>query len=650
MSKNKILLFFLLLGVTLSLKAEVKLPKIFSSNMVLQQGMEIPIWGTANKGERIRVSFNGKVIRAIADKNGKWKLYLPKQEYGGPYQLTIKGKNTIVLDNVMIGEVWVCSGQSNMEFQTYKAQNAEKEIATAQNADIRLFSVKKRVAQFPEKDLAEGSWQKCSPETVNDFSAVGYFFGRTLYQKLHVAIGLIHTSWGGTVAETWTSEQTIENDPDFKELLAELQEIDVDNYNQAIRDKIKELLGGEIPKVDKGIQNGKALWAAPEFDDSNWKTIETPGLWEGAGYRNIDGIAWYRKELFLSEKQANNSIKLHLCRIDDSDITFFNGHKVGENINQYDKDRIYVVDSKYLKPGKNTIAVRVEDTGGGGGIYGLADELYIETKDGKINISGDWKFKISKVITQAVGLKPNSYPTLLYNGMINPLVPFGIKGVIWYQGEANAERAHQYQRIFPNMINDWRQHWGQGNFPFLFVSLANYMQPVDVPKESQWAELREAQTMTLKLPNTGMALAIDIGEANDIHPRNKQEVGRRLALNAFKVAYNMNVVNLGPMYKSVAFKNGKAYITFADTGAGLTVKDKYGYLKAFTIAGADKKFYWAKAEIVDNNTVVVYSKDVSKPVAVRFGWADNPDDLNLYNKEGLPATPFRTDNWQGITK
>jgi sialate O-acetylesterase len=296
------------------------------------------------------------------------------------------------------------------------------------------------------------------------------------------------------------------------------------------------------------------------------------------------------------------------------------------------------------------IVVRVHDTGGNGGIWGDPENQFLAIGNEKKDISGDWKFRISKAEVGAVNVGPNSYPTLLYNAMINPILPYGIKGAIWYQGESNAGRAKQYQRVFPALINDWRDHWQQGDFPFLFVSLANYMEPPEQPGESSWAELREAQTMTLSLPNTGMALAIDIGEADDIHPKNKQDVGKRLARDAFKIAYSMDVVNSGPMYDSVEFKDGKAFVKFSEIGSGLKIKDKYGYIKGFSIAGPNKKFHWAKAELINENTVAVYSDEVPNPVAVRYGWADNPDDVNLYNKEELPANPFRTDDWPGITK
>ncbi len=632
-----------------TVNADVKLPRIFSSNMVLQQGIQNPIWGWADKGEQITVTFNNQSVRTKADKNGKWSVKLPVQEYGGPYSLTVKGKNTIVFDNILIGEVWVCSGQSNMEFQVAQAINAEKEISTANFPKIRLFTVPKAVAQFPNDDISSGEWEECTPETVSDFSAVGYFFGRDIFKELNVPVGLIHTSWGGTVAETWSSAETISNDPDLKGNLTELQQMDLSKYKEEKMAQIKKLLGGEVSDKDLGMENGKAIWAAADFNDSNWKTIKTPDYWEQQGYADIDGIGWYRKEIVLDETQSSTSAVLHLGKIDDSDITFVNGIEIGKT-NSYDKDRAYTINSKILKTGKNIIAVRVDDTGGNGGIWGDPKELYLDFNNDKMDISGNWKFKISKASVGTLNIGPNSYPTLLFNGMINPILPYGIRGAIWYQGESNASRAKQYQRIFPEMIIDWRTHWNQGDFPFLFVSLANFNPPAENPGESDWAELREAQTKTLSLPNTGMALAIDIGEANDIHPKNKQDVGKRLALNALKIAYKKDIVYSGPMFKSVEFKDGKAFITFSETGSGLRAKDKYGYLKGFTIAGADKKFKWAKAEIIDNKTVVVYSDEIKDPKSVRYGWANNPEDVNLYNAEGLPANPFRTDEWPGITK
>ncbi len=625
-----------------NVKADIRVARIFSSNMVLQKGLENPVWGWADKGEKITVQFAGQTLKTKADKNGKWKVKLPSLDYGGPYTLIVEGKNEIKFENILIGEVWVCSGQSNMEWVVANTNNSEAEIAAANYPNLRMFTVPKKISHSPVDDLEGGSWEVCSPETVGHFSAVGYFFALNLLKDLNVPIGMIHTSWGGTVAETWISPENIATDPDFAPVFSKLKQMDLDSYKQKKMDEIAILLGGKFPSKDEGIIDGKAVYAESNFNDQEWKVIQTPNLWEKADYPDIDGIGWYRCKFTLTKEQAEQNTTLHLSKIDDSDMTWVNGQLVGET-KAYNADRVYRLPKNILKAGENSIAVRVVDTGGGGGIYGDPAELYLETENEKISLAGDWKFKITEVSTSSAEIGPNSFPTLLYNGMINPILPYGIKGAIWYQGESNADRAFQYRRVFQTLIKDWRQHWGLGDFPFIWVQLANYMEAKEQPEESNWAELREAQTMALELPNTGMGLAIDIGNAMDIHPRNKQDVGKRLELNALKIAYGKNVVNSGPMYDSMEIDNNKVIVHFKETGSGLMAKDKYGYVKAFAIAGADMKFYWAKAKIKDDKTVVVYSEEVEKPVAIRFGWADNPDDLNLYNKEGLPAVPFRTD-------
>jgi sialate O-acetylesterase len=625
-----------------NVNADVKMPRIFSSNMVLQQGIEIPVWGWANPGEKVTVALNKQTVTVRTGKDGRWKVKLPVQPYGGPHTLAVTGRNRIVFENVMIGEVWIASGQSNMEWQLSQSNHAQEEIAAAEYPDIRLFQVPKAVAQLPQEDISSGEWKACTPESSANFSAVAYFFGREIHRKLNVPVGLIQSAWGGTVAETWISPETIENDPDFAEPLKTLRSMDLATYEQQQLERVKALLGGNIPTEDKGLADDKPVWSAIDLDDGDWKSLVVPRYWEEQGYAQIDGIGWYRKEILLTEEQSQSNVTLHLGKVDDSDITWINGIEVGKTDGLYDKDRIYTIDAKHLRPGKNMLVVRVNDTGGNGGIWGDPKNQFLAIGSEKVDISGDWKFRISKASLSSVNVGPNSHPTLLYNGMIHPVVPYAIKGAIWYQGESNASRAKQYQRIFPALITDWRQHWGQGDFPFLFVSLANFMKPAEVPGESNWAELREAQTKTLSVPNTGMAMAIDIGEANDIHPRNKQDVGLRLSLNALKIAYGKDVVHSGPLFKSVEFAEDKAIVNFDHTGSGLMAKDKYGYVKGFTIAGADNKFYWAQARIIAKDQVEVYSPEVKAPAAVRYGWADNPDDVNLYNMEGLPAVPFRT--------
>jgi sialate O-acetylesterase len=652
MKHFKMTIFIILLLACQVSQADVSMPYIFSSNMVLQRGMEIPVWGWASPGERINITLGEQRIRTKAESNGKWIVRLASMEAGGPYEMIIDGKNEIVFTNVMIGDVWICSGQSNMEWSVHQSNNAQEEIATANYKNIRLFTVPNKISKDPLDNTEQAEWEQCSSDNIGPFSAVGYFFGRQLHQDLKIPIGLINTTWGGTVAESWTSAESIEDDPDFSDDLTTLQNLDIDRANEDLDAEFKRWYQ-EFLEADKGYNDGQYVWAKSNIDIAGWESMELPGLWEDRGLIGMDGVVWFIKEIDLPDKVVDSGFDLHLGPIDDSDIAWINGFKVGETMNMYNRDRKYKVESDVLLQGKNQILIRVEDYRGGGGIYGDPNQMVVKAPDFELSLAGSWHYKVGldKIPSQppASEFGPNSYPTLLFNAMINPLVPYAITGAIWYQGEANAGRAYQYRRIFPQLITDWRTHWGQGDFPFLFVQLANFMQPKDPPAESTWAELREAQTMTLSLPNTGMATIIDIGEADDIHPRNKQDVGKRLALAAHKVAYGKDLVFTGPTFESMSVDGNKVSIKFENTGSGLHVKDPYGYVKGFTVAGKDKKFYWAKASKLDDKTVVIYAEQVSSPVAVRYGWADNPHDLNLYNKEGLPANPFRTDDWQGIT-
>ena len=628
--------------------AQVRLSPIFSSNMVLQQGMEIPVWGEASPGEKITVTLDKNTVAVKANKEGKWTLRLPSMNYGGPFNMIIKGKNLQTLENVMIGEVWVCSGQSNMEFPLKGAKNGDAEIAASDYPAIRLFTVKKRISQNTHEQLQDGEWSMCSPATSPHFSAIAYFFGRELTQKLKVPVGLINTSWGGTVAETWTSDQMIAQNPDFTNQLEQLKKVDLDNYAKSVEKEIRDRVG-ESSAVDLGMKGDQPAWAAPELNDSSWKTMELPGYIESNGLQGVDGIIWFRREINLTAAEANQNSTLHLAKVNDSDNTFLNGTRIGETKLQAEKLRVYPIKEGILKPGKNILTVQMEDVGGMGGIYGNPATLYLQCGDKTITLAGGWKYKVGLLKFNAV-LSPNSYPTLLYNGMIQPLVPFGIRGGIWYQGEGNAERAKQYQRLFPDLIKDWRNHWNQGDFPFLFVQLANFMKTDSLPHESSWAELREAQSMTLALPNTGMAVTTDVGEALDIHPKDKQTVGSRLALSAFKVAYKQDLIYSGPVYKDMKVNGSKIVLSFDQVGGGLKIRNKYGYIQGFAVAGDNHKFYWATGKLTGPNTLEVESPEVQNPVAVRYAWGNNPDDANLYNSADLPATSFRTDKWKGITE
>ena len=647
----KLLLFsFICLMIMPAAFSNVRLPRILSSNMVIQRNTEFKIWGWADKGEKISVSFNELKRSTKAGKDGKWMVIFPAMKEGGPYSMLIKGKNEIKLTNIMFGDIWVCSGQSNMEWPLSRTNNAEDEIASANYPDIRLFQCPHNIQFAPVDDVESGEWKVCTPETVRNFSAVGYLFGRGIHNEVDIPIGLLFTAWGGTNVETWTSMESISEVKDFDGLLQEMKNYDPEKIISKRKAQIDSILKS-FGTDEKGMVGEKALWADPGLDVSQWKNMELPALWESAGLYGLDGVVWFRKGFELTREIASKGIVLYLGPIDDSDITWINGKKVGETKDKYNEDRKYEIPADILKPGINIITVRVEDTGGGGGLYGKPDQMKIVSGDFKLSMAGQWKFRLSssdvKVdLTSFVG--PNSYPTLLFNGMIHPFLNYPVKGAIWYQGESNAGRAHQYRTIFPLLINDWRTKWNNPEMPFMFVQLANYMKPPVEPGESEWAELREAQLMTLKLPKTGMAVIIDIGEANDIHPKNKQDVGKRLALAALKIAYGKDIVHSGPVYKSMAVSGNKVTVDFDYIGSGLKCYDRYGYLKGFSIAGNDRKFHWAKAYI-ENNKVVVYNDKVNNPIAVRYGWADNPDDVNLYNNEDLPASPFRTDDWPGIT-
>lgn len=646
---STILLFACLLALPNLLWAEITLPQAISSNMVFQRNKEIIVWGWADKKENIKVEFAELSRKTRAGSDGKWMVTFPAMTAGGPYQMVISGKNQIGLENIMIGDVWICSGQSNMEWSVSNSNNAEEEIMNANYPNIRLLDVGRNFQLAPVDDIPATNWNVCSSSSIPSFSAVGYFFGRFVHKEVGVPIGLISTNWGGTNIEAWTSMEFISTHPDFTEKIEKIKALDPEKAEQEKKVVLENLMKdfGVDPK-----NPAKEDWSAMDVDYSLWKEAEVPGLWESRELTGIDGVVWYRKEIELPSEVAGKGLVLNLGKIDDGDITYVNGVEVGRTENSYDAERTYKVDPEILVAGKNVIAVKVFDFGGGGGFWSGPKAITATSGDFEMNLSGTWKYKLTgeNLNYSFEVYTPNQVPSSLYNGMIHPLLNLSVKGAIWYQGESNANRAYQYRDLMPLMIECWRENWEQPEMPFFMVQLANFKEARDEPGDSDWAELREAQLLTLdKLENTGMAVIIDIGEADDIHPRNKQDVGYRLGLNALKIAYGRDVVHQGPVYESVGFRDGKAYLDFSSTGSGLMIKDKYGYLKGFAIAGEDRKFHWAKAKI-EGNKVVVYSEKVKEPVAVRYAWADNPEDANLYNKEGLPAGPFRTDQWPGITE
>jgi sialate O-acetylesterase len=644
---RRVIVFIAVWWISLPCSANILLPKIFGDNMVLQRNKPITIWGYAESNERVTVQFRQQTRKTRADKSGKWVVVFSPEEAGGPFDLTLTGKNNIVLRNVLVGEVWICSGQSNMEWNVRNTRNAEVEIANAKYPQIRQFLVPKTIASSPKDDFPGGTWSTCEPENVGNFTAVGYFFARELFTELNVPIGLVNTSWGGTHSETWTSRDAFEQSEEFREMIAGMPALDLDalakERHTVLMHKLRDM---NISLPAKNVDQ----WKNGDYNDNAWSVMTLPNLWEQQGLDGVDGQVWYRKTIHIDAADAGKDAMLSLAMIDDSDETFVNGIKVGATINQYNQQRSYPVRSGILKTGSNVIAIRVDDTGGGGGVYGKPEDLKLSFAGGStLSLAGEWKYAVENVAMSNNTVGPNSYPTLLFNAMIHPILKLGIRGAIWYQGESNAGRAYQYRKAFPLMITDWRNHWGQGDFPFYYVQLASFdANHGNSAIGSSWAELREAQAMTLALPNTGMAVTIDIGEATDIHPRNKQDVGKRLAAIALRRDYGKNTVFSGPTFSGMKVDGDKIRVSFDNLGGGLLVRDKYGYLKGFEVAGNDQKFHYAKAW-VDGNEVVVSTTLVGDPVAVRYAWADNPEDANLYNKEGFPAAPFRSDTWEGIT-
>ncbi len=647
---KKIILPLLFLFAVIPLFARIELPPIFSDNMVLQQQSDAPIWGKAspNKTVKITTSWDNKTYSLVADASGNWKISVQTLAAGGPYSILISDGKEVKLNDVMIGEVWICSGQSNMEMPLAgwgEVNNFKEEITAANYPEIRLLHVEKATSTQPQSNLKvrDGGWQVCSPATIGLFSSVAYFFGRNLNQNLHVPIGLISTSWGGTIAEAWTSAESLENMPYFKDAVKKVKSMP---QNESQADYEAKLKNWEIQLIqnDEGYKNNNPVWVDVNVDDSDWKKMSVPGIWEDQGLDGFDGVVWFRYALDIPANFQGQDLELSLGTVDDWDITYFNGKQVGATNNRATK-RVYTIPGNMVKEGKAVITVKVTDTGGRGGFYGDKTSLYLIKKNNleneSISLAGDWKYKTT-VDFASSPRKPRlpddpNRSTVLYNAMLHPIIPYSIRGAIWYQGEANDNRAVQYGELFPLLIRDWRKQWNS-DFPFYFVQLANFREMKSEPTESNWAELRESQMKTLNLENTGMAVTIDIGDAKDIHPKNKQDVGLRLALAARANTYGEMIAYSGPVYKGYKLEQNKIRIYFEHTNGGLKTKDNLP-LKGFAIAGSDHHFHWADA-VIEGNEIVVSSPQVEFPVLVRYGWANNPD-CNLYNGAGLPASPFR---------
>ena len=640
-------LCFFILMISQAALCQVRLPRLVSDGMVLQRDTNVRIWGWADAGEKVTVKFNGKIYNTITDKNGNWEITLKPMKTGGPYTMKIRGKNnSITLKDILTGDVWVCSGQSNMDITINRTKDLYPDaIANSENPYIRRFLVP-MIYDFnsPHQNLQSGSWESANPKSILNFTATGYFFARALYEKYKVPIGLVHASVGGSPAESWLSEDVLKKFPEHHKEAQKLKDTEFVEKTIKEEQSASNTWYRNVYGLDEGWSKGRK-WFDVNHDASDWDWMNLPTHWKDEKLGRVNGVVWFRKDVNVPASMVGKPARIELGAIIDSDHVYINGKLVGTTSYRY-PPRKYDLASDVLKEGKNTIAIRViSNAGDGGFVKGKPYEL---TAGGqRIDLKGAWQYKVGAVVTDP---SPSTTffqfkPLGLYNGMIAPLLNYTIKGVIWYQGESNTGRALEYHKMFPALISDWRSKWKQGNFPFLYVQLHNFMEAKSQPSESGWAELREAQLKTLSVPNTGMAVAIDLGEWNDLHPSNKKDVGERLALTAQKVAYgDRKVVYSGPIYKSMKTRGKKIIISFTNVGSGLVAKGN-GELKHFAIAGADKKFVWAKAKI-EKDKVVVWNDDIAKPVAVRYAWADNPEGANLYNKEGLPASPFRTDDKQ----
>lgn len=666
------------IAATSPVAADVSLPSIFSDHMVLQRDEAVPVWGFAAAGESVTVSFDDHTVSTTADDAGRWRVDLPAMTAGGPFKMTVKGTNTVKIKDVYIGEVWLCSGQSNMEWPVAQTLNAEAEILGADRPLIRMYTAKHTLSATPQADV-EGAWQVCSPQTVGGFSAVGYYFGRSLRDELEVPVGLIHSSWGGSRAEPWVPRETLLSNPGYvgsvkqidKQLAA--YQADQQQVDAAYEEKKKayqaayKVWSDEVTHGGRGVAEG---WASEAAESDAWRAVRVPGTWEQSGepeLASFDGVVWFRRTVDIPEAWAGRDLTLSLGPIDDIDATYFNGEQVGhiglDTGWHWAQLRRYTIAGPQVKAGKATLAVRIADTGGGGGFAAEPEQLSLTLKDKPdaepIALAGEWMCRIDTPLSDFPArpvepVNPSSIgaqfasPSAMYNAMLHPVVPYALRGAIWYQGESNAGEALAYRTLLPLMIQGWRDVWAKPQLPFGIVQLANYTKPTNEPVESRWAELRDAQLHTFKHDeHVGLAVTIDIGEAYDIHPKNKQEVGRRLSLWALSQVYGKDLLWSGPIYKAMRIEGDKIVVSFDHIGGGLKTRDG-GPLRGFTIADEAGRFFKAGAEIVGDE-VMVWNDQVGTPMAVRYGWADNPEGVNLINAEGLPASPFTTSDW-GVAK
>ncbi len=651
------------------------MPALFSDHAVLQKAAKVPVWGMADPDEKITVTLDGTTAETTAGADGKWNVVLDLHDKGpGPFDLVIEGSNRVVFSDILVGEVWICSGQSNMDFNLVGASGAAEEIANSTNSMLRQFAVGKNVSATPLEGVS-GGWVSASPATSGSFSAVGYYFGKHLQKELNTPVGIIFAAWGGTPIQTWMSEEALDQEPKLKAQKEESKAItaaypeDIKSYIISFYDWVKK-----YGRRDRLVANAQTF-ASPTASVAGWKTVQLPNLLREQDMPDT-GVVWLRKEIDIPAEYAGNGLQVNLGKLRDFDTLYWDGVLVGKTsaktpiASQYLASRVYSIPGNLVHAGKTTLAIRLYSPAGDAGVTGGPLNV------GTVALDGAWLAKAEYELPALESDAKANYPvqpshpfdtektaTYLFNGMINPLIPYAIQGAIWYQGETNVGDAPLYKRAFSLMINDWRKKWGQGDMGFYFCQLANFTGKPAVPGESAWADLREAQASMLSLSNTGQAVLIDIGEEANIHPRNKKDAGERLAISALSKTYKRPGPYSGPIYSSMKVQGNKVRLSFTNADGGLVAKplpEVYqpesatpetkplvrnapgSDLQGFAIQDADGKWSWADARI-DGEEVVVWARGVTRPEAVRYAWADNPT-CNLYNKAGLPAVPFRTDS------
>jgi len=630
----RIITLLLCIFCTVLFEAKIKLPTLVSDGMVLQRNQKLNIWGKADANEKVEVKFLNKNYKTTADQKGDWIITLPEQKAGGPYTMTI---NEIILKDILIGDVYLASGQSNMELPMRRLTPLyADEIKNANNQNIRFFTVPQKYNfKSPQTELDGGKWEATNPQTILNFSGVAYFFAKEISEKNKVAVGIIHASLGGSPIQAWMDENSLKKYPEYLDEAKKWQNDELIKSTETGEQALSKAWYAELDRSDVGLNQH---WEKFDLNDSDWKTMNIPGSWEDKE-GSFEGTVWFRKEINLNKNHVGKAAFLNLGRIKDADVTYINGTKVGNVTYEY-PPRWYDVPAGILKEGKNIIAVRISN-GSGKGQFIADKPYYLEIDGQKIDLKTEWKYKIgTKMEKMAPGTTFIRWkPTGLYNAMINPLINYNIKGALWYQGESNTGKPKEYGDLLTTMITDWRNKWNQKEMPFFTVQLANFMEPKTEPVESNWAKLRDQQRqVSLKVPNTGLAVIIDIGEWNDIHPLNKKTVGDRLALQALKVADKKDIIADGPVYQSMQTNGNKIILSFKN---GTDDFENVSELKGFAIKNSDGKWFWATAKI-EGKKIIVWNDAVKNPVAIRYDWADNPDG-NLKNKTGLPASPFTTE-------